>query len=549
MPSHAGCNRSNDMDPEPDISGYVMWPSCTANISELQSSLAAARIQANISRSRSPRSTRKFGYPRVVHPHGSREGGCRPPGLGRSIPDDKSTRPMESGTDSGAEGDPEGYAAGQTSELGSEVAGEGALSSPSPSGSSEYSARSCKVLAGALCLMVPTYGLLSAIGLFQTQLQEHQLSGRAAAARDVSWIVSAFGFLGTFLSFPVGVLYDRLDFRYYLPLSGLAYAAAFLALGWADTYARCLGCFVIAGASLPFIDVVAFGVVDQWFKESHSFAVGFVTVGAPVGGIFFSVVLQALFHRYSWKLAMVILAAVLAAFLLVGVLLVEPKPAAPGEPPSVEVASRPDDEGPQAGISEWTFLRSRKFFLFSYTVFIFELILYAQWGSLPAYAVYVDLGNQFYIQMTYNIGAIFARSFPPYLATWWGPFNVSLLMIAFTMAVMFGVWIPAGDRSAAALYTVAFLMGVGTGSFTPLAASCISELCDRRGYGKWIGGCYTISSFALLISNPVNQTILENLGPQLLVVIMGSILFTGFCTCLAARWLRVDHRWEWKEKV
>jgi hypothetical protein len=99
---------------------------------------------------------------------------------------------------------------------------------------------------------------------------------------------------------------------------------------------------------------------------------------------------------------------------------------------------------------------------------VFEFILYAQWGSLPAYAVFVGIGNPFYIEMTYNIGAILARTFPPYLATRWGPFNVCLAMIIFTITVMLAIWVPAGDRSDAALYVVAFLLGIGTGSYTPL---------------------------------------------------------------------------------
>ncbi|KAI1342633.1 major facilitator superfamily domain-containing protein [Xylariaceae sp. FL0016] len=383
-----------------------------------------------------------------------------------------------------------------------------------PAETSEYSVRSWKVLVGALCLTIPTFGLTSTIGLFQTYWQRHQLTGLSAT--DISWIISIYGFLSTFLSFLAGILYDQFSFP----------------------------------------DVVAFGVVDQWFKKSHPFAVGFVTIGAPVGGIFFSLVLNTLFERYSWKLAMAILTSILASFLLLGALLVEPKKL-PGcrheeaqfahegshtSRASTSIASRLD-------ISQWTFLRSRKFYLFSYTVFVFEFVLYAQWGSLPAYAVYVGLGNQFYIQMTYNIGAIITRALPPYLATRWGSFNVSLGMMLFTTVVMFGVWIPSGDSSAVALYAVAFLVGLGTGSFTPLAASCISELCGGRGYGKWIGGCYTISSFALLISNPVTQKILNSLGPKLLVSIMGSVLFTGFCTCLAVRWLRTEGRWTWKERV
>jgi hypothetical protein len=104
--------------------------------------------------------------------------------------------------------------------------------------------------------------------------------------------------------------------------------------------------------------------VDQWFKTGHSFAIGFVTLGAPIGGIFFSVVLKALFDRLSWLIAMVALSSTIAGFLLIGVLLVELKPA--GKMPSEPDAPSTDQS---ISTSDWVFLRSRKFYLFTYTVF------------------------------------------------------------------------------------------------------------------------------------------------------------------------------------
>ena len=58
---------------------------------------------------------------------------------------------------------------------------------------------------------------------------------------------------------------------------------------------------------------------------------------------------------------------------------------------------------------------------------------------------------------------------PSWLAARYGPFNVTLAMTALTVLTVFVVWVPFGDYSAATLYLVAFFMGVGTGSFVPLA--------------------------------------------------------------------------------
>lgn len=110
---------------------------------------------------------------------------------------------------------------------------------------SEHSLRAWKVLVGALCLSIPTYGLTSAIGLFQTHWQENQLSSEPAD--KISWILSIYGFLSCFLDIAAGALFDHVNLKYYLPFGCLAYGLSFLGLGWASTYAQFLGCFMVAG--------------------------------------------------------------------------------------------------------------------------------------------------------------------------------------------------------------------------------------------------------------------------------------------------------------
>lgn len=46
-------------------------------------------------------------------------------------------------------------------------------------------------------------------------------------------------------------------------------------------------------------------------------------------------------------------------------------------------------------------------------------------------------------------------------------------MTALTILTVFVIWVPFGDHTVVALYIVAFFMGVGTGSFVPLAGELI----------------------------------------------------------------------------
>lgn len=107
---------------------------------------------------------------------------------------------------------------------------------------------------------------------------------------------------------------------------------------------------------------IAFSVVGQWFQERKGLATGCVTLGAPLGGIFFSLVLQALFDVFPWRTVALVLAGVMAAFLLLGNLAVE-----------TNVAQQTGESG-DADASSTTkvpsmLLRCPKFWLISYAVF------------------------------------------------------------------------------------------------------------------------------------------------------------------------------------
>ena len=88
------------------------------------------------------------------------------------------------------------------------------------------------------------------------------------------------------------------------------------------------------------------------------------------------------------------------------------------------------------------------------------------------------------------------RIIPGFLSDRYGSFNVTILVMAFTIVAMLLVWLPFGERSLVALYVTSVCLGFGTGSFVSLAATCVSYLCGAHEFGKWLGSCYTIVSFS-----------------------------------------------------
>lgn len=80
---------------------------------------------------------------------------------------------------------------------------------------------------------------------------------------------------------------------------------------------------------------IAYSISSQWFPSQRGgglglgLATGLISLGAPLGGIFFSLVLQALFSRFGadWMSAGLVLPAVLAGFVVPACALVRTNPA------------------------------------------------------------------------------------------------------------------------------------------------------------------------------------------------------------------------------
>ncbi|KAK1829870.1 putative transporter [Podospora conica] len=414
---------------------------------------------------------------------------------------------------------------------------------------------------GCFFFTVPIYGLLSSIGLFQTYWRKHQLQDFSES--QVSWIISMFGFMDCLFGSPAGILFDKYGVRWLLPLASTLYLSCFVGLAFSSNYGGFMGCLAMAGICAAVPTTLAFAIVSQWFKAHEGLAVGCVTMGAAVGGIFFSLILQVLFERFEWKAAVLILTGVQAGFFLFGNLLVE-----------TNLSRCP----PLRGDDGWDLVevrrmsRSPRFWLVSYLVFgessaggrshvggarrltchtACELVLFVLWGSLPTYAVSVGMGKeQFHLMVAYNVGAVIGRSLPLWLSDRkFGPLNTMILMMAATLLVVLAIWLPFGTSSVTALFAVVVLLGIGTGSSVPLGVACVSALCEPESTGTWVGSVYSVASIATLIGNPSTGAILERFQGQGLVVFLAVVLSTGLASMTALRWLCHGRRWTLAGKI
>ncbi len=149
----------------------------------------------------------------------------------------------------------------------------------------------------------------------------------------------------------------------------------------------------------------------------------------------------------------------------------------------------------------------------------------------------------------YISGSVFGRIGPGYLCDRLGAFNTAIAMGIFTLLAIVGVWLPFGNSTTAGLYVASVLLGFGTGSFVSTGATCVSQLCDVRDAGKYLGSCYSIVSIGTLIGNPICQEILDHVGRRELIIFLSGVIAFSLVCCLSVRWVELGRRWQWLVKV
>lgn len=80
-----------------------------------------------------------------------------------------------------------------------------------------------------------------------------------------------------------------------------------------------------------------------------------------------------------------------------------------------------------------------------------------------------------YKHVALDSGAVVGRTVPPWLSDRrLGPMNTIIAMNILTFIVVLAIWLPLGATSVPALFAVVVLMGIGTGSFSPLDGKGLS---------------------------------------------------------------------------
>lgn len=92
---------------------------------------------------------------------------------------------------------------------------------------------------------------------------------------------------------------------------------------------------------------------------------------------------------------------------------------------------------------------------------------------------------------------------PIVLANKYGGFNVIILMVTFSILIVFGLWLPG--RSAAASIVFAVLFGIGSGAVVGLGPVLIISISPANEVGYRTGPIFAIAGVSYLTSPPIGS--------------------------------------------
>lgn len=182
--------------------------------------------------------------------------------------------------------------------------------------------RSWLVVLGSFLLLMSSYGLMNSVGVLQSYLESHQLSGYSS--QNVGWISGLFVFMSLGLGVLVGPMFDTYGPRE-LVMSGSAFYAASLFLTAECTrYWHFILCFgIMAGIGGALTSTVGMSCVPHWFQARAGMALGTAMAGAGLGGVVFPFILKGAFASLGFKWGMRILAFVILVLCGLGSFLVK----------------------------------------------------------------------------------------------------------------------------------------------------------------------------------------------------------------------------------
>ncbi|PVH74142.1 MFS general substrate transporter [Cadophora sp. DSE1049] len=366
------------------------------------------------------------------------------------------------------------------------------------------------VVFGSWCALFASLGIMNTMGAFEEYISTHQL--KEYDVSSVGWIFSLYAFLTFGIGLFVGPLFDKYGARWLILSGSLLVVLSMDSIGYCEEFWHFIIAFsVLGGVGSALVFSPSITVIGHYFSRRRGIATGIATSGGAVGGILFPFILQLLIPRIGFVWATKVIA--LISVVLCGF-------------SNVFIKGRITLRRSTSARPDIRILANPTFAITVLGVFLLEFALFVPLTYINSYCISEGFSSSFYslVLPILNVGSLFGRLLPGYLADKYGRFNVATVAIILTTISVLGVWLPFGGTKPG-IVVFALLFGLGSGSNISLTPVCIGQLCSIQNYGRYYSTCFSIVSLGCLSGVPIAGKILDISGGNF----NGLIIFVGCC--------------------
>lgn len=367
------------------------------------------------------------------------------------------------------------------------------------------------------------WGFTFSYGQYQDYYERHYLTTTSSSA--ISWIGSIQSFLLILSGLWCGPVFDWGYYAYLIVFGAILSTLGIFMLSFSTLYWQI---FITQGLCIGFgcgmLFVPSMALLARSFTKNRSIAVGVTTCGAPVGGIVYTVMFEALLPKlgFAWTVRAL-------GFYMLGTYCLAIPLVLVGAENGKSLSS-----GQRRKLFDKDALKDLPFWSYSMVTFATFMAYLVPYFYMPYYSQTV-LGVSS-SKATWTLVISQAASIPGRLlaATAANYFGV---MVAWTgCAVISGVvcfaWIGVKSYTGFAIFCAFY--GAFSGPLVPLPPSIFPVVCpDPKVLGTRLGMAQSISSIANLIGPPIAGAVLKAQNPDG-KHFLGVQLFTGLLMALGA---------------
>lgn len=346
---------------------------------------------------------------------------------------------------------------------------------------------------GSWVTLVATWGLVNSFGVFQAYYETTLLV--SSTSSSISWIGSLQASLMLLVGVVTGPLYDAGYFRQLLVSGMFLIVFGQFMTSLSTTYWHFLlaqGACIGAGMGLTFLPSTA--ILSQYFTTRRALAIGLASTGSPLAGIVFPIIFSTLEPRVGFGWATRVIAFVLLALSAIPVAFMKTR-----VPPS----------GRKRALIDADALRDPAFVLFVAASFFMFLCLYTAFFYIQLFDEMHGLSSSQFAPYTVtllNVGSVFGRLIPNYLADLAGSVNICLGCAVASAVLLYG-WL--GIHNLGGLVVFALLYGLFSGGIVSVMPSAVMTMTpDISRVGTRMGMTFMFTGCSILLGTPVAGWIL-----------------------------------------